>query len=157
MNTLSDRVVLVFVTGAGAGYFPLCPGTIGTLLAVPLSLALNHMAASNFPVAVSIIIGSILCAIWLTKQGAGILKQKDPPPIVIDEVVGFLVANFVAPPRLTVLLWNFLLFRLFDIVKVFPTNRLQQLPGGAGIVLDDVVAGLYTLISLRLLVQIGWA
>ena len=84
-------------------------------------------------------------------------KQKDPQVIVIDEIVGFLVANFLAPPRLTALLWCFLLFRFFDIAKVFPTNRLERLPDGAGIVLDDVMAGVYTLISLRLLLEMGWA
>ena len=63
------------------------------------------------------------------------------------------MANFLAPPRLTALLWCFLLFRFFDIAKVFPINRLERLPGGAGIVLDDVMAGVYTLISLRLLLN----
>jgi phosphatidylglycerophosphatase A len=145
------------VTGAGAGYIPRLPGTTGTLVAIPFSLALNRIAVSNFLLAVVIMAGSILCAIWLSTKGAVILKQKDPEFIVIDEIVGFLVANFFAPPRLTALLWSFLLFRFFDITKVFPTNRLEQLPGGAGIVLDDVMAGLYTLISLRLLLKMGWA
>ena len=157
MNTFCQRAVLFFVTGGGAGYVPLLPGTIGTLVAIPFSLALNRVALINFPLAVSMVVGSVFCAIWLSTKGAGILKQKDPQFIVIDEIVGFLVANFVAPPRLTALLWSFLLFRFFDITKVFPTNRLEQLPGGAGIVLDDVMAGLYTLISLRLLLKIGWA
>jgi phosphatidylglycerophosphatase A len=133
------------------------PGTIGTLVAIPFSLGLNRVALSHFPLALLIVLGSICGAIWLSTQGAGILKQKDPQLIVIDEIVGFVVANFLAPPRLTALLWAFLLFRLFDIIKVFPTNRLERLPGGAGIVLDDVMAGLYTFISLRLLLQIGWA
>jgi phosphatidylglycerophosphatase A len=104
-----------------------------------------------------IVIGSIFGAIRLSTRGASILKQKDPPFIVIDEIVGFLVANFLAPPRLIVLLWSFLLFRFFDITKIFPTNRIEQLPGGTGIVLDDVMAGLYALISLHLLIKIGWA
>jgi phosphatidylglycerophosphatase A len=133
------------------------PGTIGTLVAIPFSLALNQMAVSNLSLALLIVVGSIFCAIWLSTKGAGILKQKDPQLIVIDEIVGFLTANFLAPPRLTALLWTFLLFRFFDIAKVFPTKRLERLPGGAGIVLDDVMAGLYTLISLRLLLHIGWA
>ncbi len=157
MNTFGQRAVLFFVTGAGAGYVPRVPGTAGTLVAIPLSLALNRIAASHLPLALGIVVGSIFCAVWLSTRGAAILKQKDPQFIVIDEIVGFLVANFLAPPRWTVLLWSFLLFRLFDINKVFPTNKLEQLPGGAGIVLDDVMAGLYTLISLRLLLSIGWA
>jgi phosphatidylglycerophosphatase A len=157
VNTFSQRAVLFLVTGAGAGYFPRCPGTIGTLVAIPFSLALNRFALSNFPLAVLILIASIFCAIWVSTKGAGILKQKDPQLIAIDEIVGFLTANFLAPPQLSALLWSFLLFRFFDIAKVFPTRRLERLPGGAGIVLDDVMAGLYTLISLRLLLKIGWA
>jgi phosphatidylglycerophosphatase A len=157
VNTFCQRAVLVFVTGAGAGYFPRLPGTIGTLVAIPFSLALNRIAMGNFPLALLIVAAAIFSAIWLSTKAAGILKQKDPQFIVIDEIVGFLVANFLAPPRWTALLWNFLLFRFFDIAKVFPANRLERLPGGAGIVLDDVMAGLYTLISLRLLINIGWA
>ena len=118
---------------------------------------LTGLRVSNFSLAVLILVASICCAIWLSTKAAGILKQKDPQVIVIDEIVGFVAANFLAPPRLSALLWSFVLFRFFDIAKVFPTNRLEQLPGGAGIVLDDVMAGLYALISLRLLLKIGWA
>jgi phosphatidylglycerophosphatase A len=145
------------VTGAGVGYIPRLPGTMGTVVAIPFSLALNRVAVINFTLAILILIASIYCAIWLSTKAANILKQKDPQVIVIDEIVGFVAANFLAPPRLSALLWSFFLFRFFDIAKVFPTNRLEQLPGGAGIVLDDVMAGLYTLISLRLLLKIGWA
>ena len=157
MKSLSKRAVLFLVTGGGAGYFPRLPGTIGTLVAIPLSLPLNRLAVSNFAAALFFLVGAVCVAIWLSTKGANLLKQKDPQLIVIDEIVGFLVANFVAPARLTSLLWSFVLFRLFDIVKVFPTNKLEKLPGGAGIVLDDVMAGVYTFMSLRLLLKIGWA
>lgn len=129
---------------------------MGTLVAVPLSLALNRIAVRNVLLAVSIVAASTVCAVWLSTKGAGILKQKDPQVIVIDEIVGFFVANFLAPPRWSVLFCAFLLFRFFDIAKVFPTNRLEQLPGGAGIVLDDVMAGLYAFLCLRLLLITGW-
>ena len=157
MKSLSKRAVLFLVTGGGAGYFPRLPGTIGTLVAIPLSLPLNRLAVSNFVAALFFLVGAVCVAIWLSTKGANLLKQKDPQLIVIDEIVGFLVANFIAPARLTALLWSFVLFRLFDIVKVFPTNKLEKLPGGAGIVLDDVMAGVYTFMSLRLLLKIGWA
>ena len=139
------------------GYIPRLPGTMGTLVAIPLSLALNRLALRQLPLAVLIVVGAISCAIALSTRGAVILKQKDPQVILIDEIVGFLVANFLAPPRLTVVLWSFALFRFFDIAKVFPTNRLEELPGGAGIVLDDIMAGLYALICVRLLLSVGWA
>ena len=113
-------------------------------------------ARLRVPLATSIIIGSILLAIWLSTKGAEILKQKDPQIIVVDEIVGFLVGNYLAPFHWTPLLWSFLLFRLFDVTKIFPINRLEQLPGGVGIVLDDVMAGLYTFIGVRLLLHFGW-
>ena len=157
MNPARQKAVLFFVTGAGAGYFPLLPGTVGTLVAVPLSLAINHVAVTHLALAALIVVASIVFAIWISTKGAVILKQKDPQLIVIDEIVGFLVANFLVPARLAPLLWSFLLFRFFDIIKVFPTDRLERLPGGAGIVLDDVMAGIYTLIIVHFVLTMGWA
>ena len=156
MNKLLKKVVLLLVTGAGIGYIPRIPGTVGTFIAIPFSFALNSIALSNFLVATVLLIGSVAGAVWLCSQFAGMLNQKDPQSIVIDEMVGFLVANFLAPFSLTALLWSFALFRFFDISKIFPANRLERLPGGAGIVLDDVMAGLYTFASLRLLLKLGW-
>jgi len=94
------------------------------------------------------LIGSICCAIGLSTQGAEILGQKDPGIIIIDEIAGFMVAYFTAP-------FEILLFRFFDIAKVFPASTLEKLPGGAGIVLDDVMAGIYTLVILRLILSWG--
>lgn len=71
--------------------------------------------------------------------------------IVIDEIVGFLLANFAAPTSASTLLMRFFLFRFFDITKVFPASRLERLPGGTGIVADDLMAGVYTFVALRLL------
>lgn len=155
INTIWRRAVLFCVTGGGAGYVPRLPGTVGTLVAVPFSIALNRLAAEKLPLASTIVVVSVLCAIRASTRGAAILGQKDPQIIVVDEIVGFLVGNFLAPLRWTVLFWSFLLFRLFDITKLFPINRLEQLPGGAGIVLDDVMAGCYTFFSLRLLLYFG--
>ncbi len=157
VSLFSRRAILLAVTGGGAGYIPGLPGTMGTLVAVPLSLGLNRIAADSLPLAVVLLVAAIYCAIVLSTQGAAILKQKDPQIIVIDEIVGFLLANFLAPARLAAVLWSFFLFRFFDIVKVYPTNKLEDLPGGAGIVLDDVMAGLYALICVRVLLAIGWA
>jgi len=123
VNAFRRKAVMFVVTAAGAGYFPRMPGTAGTLVAVPFSLALNHIAPNHFALAVFVLVASIICAIWVSTQGAGILRQKDPQVIVIDEVVGFLVANFMAPPRWPALLCAFFLFRFFDIVKVFPIDR----------------------------------
>lgn len=156
MKSFRQKALLVCATGVGAGYFPRMPGTMGTIVAVPFSLGLNRVAASHFALAVVILIAAILFAVWSADEAAKILKQKDPQRVVIDEIVGFLLANFLAPSGAAALLCSFLLFRFFDIVKVFPIDRIERLPGGAGIVLDDVMAGLYALISLRVLLGFGW-
>ena len=137
------------------GYLPRLPGTAGTLVAIPFSLGLNQLASVFFPIALLTLVAAICCAIWLSTRAALILEQTDPPAIVIDEIVGFMVANFLAPQSVILLGVAFLLFRLFDIAKVYPINKLQKLPGGAGIVLDDVMAGLYVFGILRLVPSWG--
>jgi len=155
LSGISPRIVLLFATGFGVGYLPRLPGTAGTLLAVPLSLGLNALPSTSLAIAVLTLAAAICCAIWLSTRAALILEQRDPPMIVIDEIVGFMVANFLAPHSVMLLGVAFLLFRIFDIVKVYPINKLQKLPGGAGIVLDDVMAGLYVFGILRLVLSWG--
>jgi phosphatidylglycerophosphatase A len=154
--TVQQRLILLVTTGAGTGYVPLMPGTIGTLVAIPLSVALNRLATSSLAVAVVSLALAIACAIALSNKACEILSQKDPQVIVVDEIVGFLLANFLAPDRLSILLTSFILFRFFDIVKIFPADRLERLPGGAGVVLDDVAAGFYALVIVQLLLRWGW-
>src|SRR3989304_1878534 len=151
LSGLSPKVILFFATGFGVGYLPRLPGTAGTLLAVPLSVGVNAIAAISLPLALLPLAAAICCAIWLSTRAALILEQRDPPVIVIDEIVGFMIANFMAPRSAMLLGVAFILFRFFDIAKVYPLSRLEKLPGGAGIVLDDVMAGLYTFVVLRLL------
>ena len=156
MNSLFERrLILLLVTGAGTGYLPWCPGTFGTALAIPLSLGLNRVAASSRILALLILMTLIFCAVSLSKKGAEILRQADPRVIVIDEMVGFLVANFLSPPGVLAPTLAFAFFRFFDIAKVFPLSQLEMLSGGKGIVLDDVMAGLYTLGIMLLLSWLG--
>lgn len=91
----------------------------------------------------------IVGAIQLSTKAAELLKQKDPQVIVIDEVIGFMIANYLAPVRWAPLILSFLLFRFFDIAKIFPAARLEKLPGGTGIVLDDVMAGVYAFVLVQ--------
>jgi len=93
--------------------------------------------------------GLTVAAISLSTKAAELLKQKDPQVIVIDEIIGFMIASFLAPARLAPLILSFLLFRFFDIAKIFPASRLEKLPGGAGIVLDDVMAGVYAFVLVQ--------
>lgn len=149
MPSIRQRFILLTVSGLGVGYCPYFPGTIGTILAIPLSLALNRLASLSTPIALLTLVLATACAISLSTRAGEILRHKDPQIVVIDEIVGFLLANFAAPNRLSVLLMSFALFRFFDIAKVYPAARLERLPGGRGIVLDDVMAGVYTLAIMR--------
>jgi len=157
LNKSTSKIILFFVTGFYVGYFPRLPGTAGTLVAIPFSLGINRMASVSLPLALLTLVTAISCAIWLSTRGAVILGQRDPGIIVIDEIVGFMIANFGAPPSVAIVTLAFVLFRFFDIMKPFPMSKLEKLPGGAGIVLDDVMAGLYTFLVLRLILAWGLA
>lgn len=153
---LRKKFILFSATGAGAGYFPLFPGTIGTLVAIPISLALNRLASVTVWPALIALLLAVFGAISVATAASQILRQKDPGMIVIDEIVGFLVANFHTPERVTPIIMSFILFRFFDIAKIYPAARLEKLPGGSGIVLDDIMAGLYTfgIIQLALMSEL---
>jgi phosphatidylglycerophosphatase A len=146
-----DQLILLAVTGAGVGYLPWLPGTFGTCLAIPLSLALNQLASMALYSALIALLGFTALAIWSSGKAAVILGLKDPRAIIIDEIAGFLVANFLNQSGLSSLILAFVLFRFFDIVKPFPVSQFEKLPGGFGIVLDDMVAGVYSLVILYLL------
>jgi phosphatidylglycerophosphatase A len=152
---LQVRLILLGATAGGIGYAPIFPGTVATVAAIPFSLALNRLAAISVLGATIVLLFTIISAIALATKASELLQQKDPGVIVIDEIVGFLLGNFSAPMTMSALLASFLLFRFFDIAKVFPASRLEYLPGGAGIVLDDIMAGIYTFTLMQLLLTWG--
>ena len=145
-TSLLGKVVLLSVTAGGVGYISLFPGTVGTLVAIPFSLGLNRFADISLWLASITLITAIFCAIGLATSASELLRQKDPGIIVIDEIVGFLLGNFSAPMTMSALLASFLLFRFFDIAKIFPASRLESLLGEAGIVLDDITFALIQLL-----------
>jgi len=144
------KLILLLASGGGIGFSPFLPGTLGTLAAIPVALAINGLAIGHLLAALIGLVGLILFAVWLSDQAAKILGLKDPQIIVIDEIAGFAVAAFLTS-TLPGLIAAFVLFRFFDIAKVYPASRLESLPGGAGIVLDDIMAGLYTFLIVRVL------
>jgi phosphatidylglycerophosphatase A len=154
MPKLRRYSILFVATGFGVGYLPVCPGTFGTLAAVPLSLLLNHIALTNPWLAALGLAALAVGAAWLADQSAQLVGSKDPQLIVIDEIAGFALANFLTVNWVGLIL-AFGFFRFFDIAKVFPAKKLEALPGGAGIVMDDLVAGLYTFVILRLVSLAG--
>jgi phosphatidylglycerophosphatase A len=143
------RVIIFLATGCYTGYFPMVPGTTGTLVAIPIYFLLTRLPALYY---LAILLGSICIAIWASDGAEVLLQSKDCRHIVIDEMVGFMVAMFMVPPTLRNVLLGFFLFRAFDIVKPFPIRTLEErVRGGYGVVLDDIIAGIYTNLVIHVL------
>ncbi len=136
------------------GYLPWAPGTWGSAAGIVIwwfALAFQRPMVQAF-----IILFVSLLAVWCSGYTARCLNKSDPKPVVIDEVVGQWTALMFVPRQVLWVAAAFLLFRMFDIVKPFPINRSQRLPGGWGIVIDDLLAGL-AVMSLMLIFLRIWA
>jgi len=140
--------VIFLATGCYVGYSPLIPGTTGTLVAIPIYFFLSRLSPLYY---IAILLGSIYIAIWASDGAEVLLQSRDCRHIVIDEMVGFLVAMFMVPPTLRNILLGFFLFRALDIIKPFPIRALEGWRGGYGVVLDDIVAGVYTNLVIHVL------
>lgn len=130
---------------------PKAPGTVGTLAAIPLACAINYMGAIYGSLCLLILIAVAVLTSGLSRK---LMGRKDPPEIVVDEAAGFSVTLFLLPLSWFNLFLGFLLFRLFDISKPFPIRRLEKVKGGFGIVLDDLLAGIYANLALRIMLLI---
>lgn len=134
--------------GFGSGLSPKAPGTVGTVVAVPLYLGLAQL---SLPLYAAVLVASFLLGIYLCGRTASDLGVHDHPGIVWDEFVGFWIAMLLAPPGWVWLLAGFLLFRLFDIWKPWPIRWLdRRVEGGLGIMIDDVLAGVYACVILQI-------
>jgi phosphatidylglycerophosphatase A len=126
----------------GAGYSPVAPGTVGSLVT---AVAIWLLPFTPLRIAVTLAVVTLL-GIWSGSRVERVLGRKDPGLIVIDEVAGMLLSVILLPRSIPVLVTAFLLFRLFDIWKPFPARESQALSGGMGVMVDDLIAGLYALI-----------
>ena len=144
-----DRLIMAIATGCGLGYLPKAPGTWGTLLAFPIHYLISHLPLPYYFTAIAVI---IIVAILSAGGAEKILDKPDPGIVVIDEVAGMLITMIAIPTDPIAWVLAFILFRFFDILKPFPVNFLdKRFHGGIGIVLDDLMAGVYGLISLQLI------
>lgn len=127
------------------------PGTVGTLIAVPLYLMFSFL---SWPLYLLSALAFACLACIISGEAETIFHEKDAPRIVIDEMAGFLCTMFLVTPTTAHVLWGFIFFRFFDIVKPFPARTIQdRLPGGYGIVGDDLVAGIYSSAALAVLMK----
>jgi phosphatidylglycerophosphatase A len=146
---VTRRLAKVLATWFGCGLVPFAPGTAGTLGGLPLYLLLR----SSGPWVV-LGVAALLAAVgvWAADHVIAETGEKDPQIVVIDEVVGVLVTLAPSAPTLTSLALGFVLFRVFDQLKPWPARALEDLPGGWGVVMDDVAAGVWgagALVALR--------
>lgn len=150
-----DKLFMAIATGFYSGYLPKAPGTWGTLLAFPLHFLLIRLSPGNYYLSLGVFfIIAVVCAGSAEK----ILDQGDPGIVVIDEIIGMLIGLIGIPMKALPLILAFFIFRFFDILKPFPVGWADShFHGGLGIVLDDVLAGLYTLLIMKILVHfMGW-
>ena len=144
MNLLARAIATVF----GSGRVPLAPGTFASFLAV---LAYKYLLSGlSGPARAGTLAAIFLAGLWASGAHSAALGLKDPRPVVIDEVCGQWISLLFVPPAWGYLAGGFLLFRVFDVLKPFPIRRLESLPGGWGIMADDVLAGLYAAAVLRI-------
>jgi phosphatidylglycerophosphatase A len=145
-------LILFLATGAYSGYAPVASGTVGTLVAIPLIFLSAQLFSLSVILHLLVIVLTVAGTCWVAGVADRELGEHDSGKIVIDEIVGFLVATAAMEVTWSQLFLAFFLFRLFDIVKPPPARFFdQQVPGGIGVVLDDVCAGLYTNLIVRIL------
>lgn len=149
----SDRLAILVATFGGAGYAPVAPGTVASAVG---ALVLWLIPFSGPGLAIFLVAVTV-AGVWAASRVERLLGAHDPGAIVIDEVAGLTLALLAAPRTWPVVGLAFVVFRLFDVVKPFPARAAERLPGGIGVMADDLVAGLYTLIVLLVLsAAAGW-
>lgn len=142
------RLAVFVCTFGYIGYFPIAPGTVGSAAGLAVFVALRALGASP---AVDLV---VIAALFVAGVWSGTLAERhfggtDPGPGVVDEVVGMLVTLWALPATWATALAGFVLFRILDVIKPWPANRLEGLHGGLGMMADDVMAAIYANLLLR--------
>jgi phosphatidylglycerophosphatase A len=144
-------VPLAIATALGAGYAPFAPGTVGSAAGLVLWWLLPSSAAAQLAaIVIAFVLGS-----WSGTVAERHFGRTDPGQVVIDEVMGMLITLFLNPVGWKGVVAAFVLFRLADVVKPWPANRFERLPGGVGVMADDGMAAIYANVALRVLVAVG--
>lgn len=144
-----EKAVLFIATGCFIGKIPFAPGTFGSLAGILLCFILSK---TSVMAAILCIILFIIFSIWIANDAEKILNRKDPGSIVIDEIAGMTVTLIGLPFNVFYVTTGFLIFRILDITKPFPIRYIdRRVSGGAGIVFDDIAAGMIANVILRII------
>jgi phosphatidylglycerophosphatase A len=130
------------------GYFRFASGTFASLFAVLPYLLMR----GSWIVYLAVTVVLFFLGVYVSTEAEKLFNEKDPHKVVIDEVVGFFISMAFVPFGVAYVIAGFFLFRLFDVWKPYPMRQLQALPGGWGVMIDDVLAGIYTNIVLQIAV-----
>jgi phosphatidylglycerophosphatase A len=147
MERKMEWIIKFLATGFFVGYSPLTPGTMGTLVAFLLYAILPTTVPFYWILILCLIIGGTVTS----HLAESILAEIDSPKIVIDEICGYFIAMAFLPKTLGLMIVGFLIYRLLDVVKIYPIKRLEMIVGGLGIMLDDIYAGIITNIILHII------
>ena len=151
------RLGLFIATCGYLGYVPVAPGTFGSAAGLVVLAAVRWSGSPALELTAIILLFAV--GVWSANAAERHFGGVDPAPVILDEVVGMLITLAFLPVNITGAIVGFLLFRLFDVVKPWPANRLEALHGGLGVMADDAMAGVYGNVAMRLLVvalPAGW-
>ena len=145
------RTIVIFLaTGAYTGFVPIAPGTAGSVVGLVLARLVLGWANAHVWIAIALFAGAFALGCLIARRAEAIFGGHDSSHIVLDEVLGMIATMFLNPLDLIHLVLGFALFRLFDIVKLFPASLIdRRMPGGLGVMLDDLAAAVYANIALR--------
>ncbi|MFB3852519.1 MAG: phosphatidylglycerophosphatase A [Vicinamibacterales bacterium] len=143
----ASRFAVFVASFACVGYFPVAPGTAGSLAALALFAIVQSQGSAFAMIAVTIVV--LLLGTWSAGRAEAHFGVVDPGPVVIDEVAGMLISLALLPISVPVVFAGFILFRFFDIVKPWPARRLERLHGGVGVMADDAMCGIYANLAIR--------
>jgi phosphatidylglycerophosphatase A len=135
------RLALFVATGGYVGYVPIAPGTFGSALGLVLLWAIRTVGDVGLEIVVLVLV--LVLGVWSGRLAERYAGRVDPGIVVIDEVAGMLITMLLIPVTARSVLAGFLVFRALDILKPWPARRLERLPGGFGIMADDVMAAVY--------------
>jgi phosphatidylglycerophosphatase A len=144
-----EKLAMAIATLGGVGNLPKAPGTYGTLATLPLCYLVMGWGVTAHLLVVGLV---VVVGIWAANVAAGVMGRKDPSQVVVDEAAGILLTMVGAPAGWVWIGVGFVLFRIFDIWKPWPVGWLDRnLPGGLGIMVDDLAAGGYAFLLLNVL------
>jgi len=146
---MSDKIVKLLSTWFYVGNLPVAPGTAASAVGVAIAIICSPSIFLYIFITLIVTILGFMVSGKMEKM----LGQKDPGCIVIDEVAGIMLAFFLLPLSPVVVIVTFFLFRAFDMFKIYPVNKFEKFEGSTGVMMDDIIAGIYTNIVMQFAIR----